>query len=1035
MSMVTKDQLAGLQAQPDRIRNICILAHIDHGKTTLSDSLLASNGIISARMAGKLRFLDDRPDEQQRGITMMSSAISLLFRRAPEDEYLINLVDSPGHVDFNSEVSTAVRLCDGGLVLIDAVEGVSTQTFTVLRQAWVEQVKPILVLNKIDRLILELQMTPDEAHYHLQRLVEQANAVMGMLFRGDLAAIDDFARIYSGMLGINVDLLRRTLWGDWYLDSKKKRVVGRSQAGNRLKPMFVNFVLENLWAVYNASIVSYDQPKLEKIVKALSLRVNPADLASKDTRFVLQSIMGQWLPLSRAVLGMVVQSLPSPASSQNDRTPVIVSGSQSAFNRMKKTLPAESLEVISSIEACTQSPDAPCVVYIAKVLSLPRSSLPDRRRVILTAAQLRERNRQRAALLAAAAADNPGAENEQTVSLDDIKAQQQEAEARRLQEAEEKLVGQCGPNGDVLVGFGRVFSGTLRAGQEIYVLGPKYDPRVALAADGDNAADSSPDGHHQAERVVISRLFLVMGRELEELDEAPAGNLVGIIGIAGQVLKSATLSSSRACPSLAALHMQVSPIVRVALEPSYLPDMPKLIEGLRMLARADPAIEVYVQDTGEHVLATTGELHLERCMVDLREQFARGINIDQSPPLVPYRETVIGRQAPNDFYPAGEAAAHITDMDDPEHEPAASRIHTCSVMVRRSNVVRYSTNDGQVTVVLRAVPLPEDITRALNARSRHAEGLDGAAGASLDLSTPIEEKIRGAFKAAGGPWADYFDRVMCIGPSRTGTNLLISTVPGHKVTCAWAGANAAPAPSAAATPSGAYHGQFDPSIISGFQMTCASGPLCEEPLYGVAFILDEVIMNTDAAGGEEDANGISAVGGSDAPAVRASNFTSGQLISTVREACREAFLSCGPRLMLAIYSCVIQATSEVLGRVYSVIGRCHGRILSEQMRPGTDSFIIRAILPVAESFGFASEIRSRTSGVANPMLVFSGFELLDTDPFWKPTTQEEYEHFGEKADTENQALVHMQRVRRRKGLLTDIRVVESGEKQRTNRQK
>ena len=189
MPVVTPEKLIALQRQADGVRNICILAHVDHGKTSLSDSVIATNGIISSRLAGKIRYLDSRPDEQLRGITMESSAISLYFsmlqKSGEKGEYLINLIDSPGHVDFSSEVSTASRLCDGAVVLVDAVEGVCSQTVTVLRQTWMEKLKPLLVINKLDRLITELKMTPAEAYSHLSKLLESVNAVMGSFVLGE----------------------------------------------------------------------------------------------------------------------------------------------------------------------------------------------------------------------------------------------------------------------------------------------------------------------------------------------------------------------------------------------------------------------------------------------------------------------------------------------------------------------------------------------------------------------------------------------------------------------------------------------------------------------------------------------------------------------------------------------------------------------------------------------------------------------------------------------------------------------------------
>lgn len=248
----------------------------------------------------------------------------MLRRSAPDaepipKEYLINLIDSPGHIDFSSEVSTASRLCDGAVVLVDAVEGVCSQTVTVLRQTWIEKLKPLLVINKIDRLVTELKMTPGEAYIHLSKLLEQVNAVLGSFFQGERmeedlnwreridervaataardskvgdiesdaselqfeerddeelyfapeknnvifsSAVDgwaftvrQFASLYEKKLGIKRNIMERVLWGDFYLDPKTKKVLGRKHLrGRNLKPMFVQLVLEQIWAVYQATM-------------------------------------------------------------------------------------------------------------------------------------------------------------------------------------------------------------------------------------------------------------------------------------------------------------------------------------------------------------------------------------------------------------------------------------------------------------------------------------------------------------------------------------------------------------------------------------------------------------------------------------------------------------------------------------------------------------------------------------------------------------------------------------------------------------
>jgi len=171
------ERVKDLMDKPTLIRNIGICAHIDHGKTTLSDNLLAGSGMISMDLAGKQLFMDFDEEEQARGITINAANVSMVHEVAGQ-EYLINLIDTPGHVDFGGDVTRAMRAVDGAVVVVDAVEGTMPQTETVLRQALRENVKPILFINKVDRLINELKIEKKDMPIRLGKVIDHVNKLV-----------------------------------------------------------------------------------------------------------------------------------------------------------------------------------------------------------------------------------------------------------------------------------------------------------------------------------------------------------------------------------------------------------------------------------------------------------------------------------------------------------------------------------------------------------------------------------------------------------------------------------------------------------------------------------------------------------------------------------------------------------------------------------------------------------------------------------------------------------------------------------------
>lgn len=600
----TIDQVRSIMDFTENIRNMSVIAHVDHGKTTLTDSLISKAGIISKKMAGEALFTDTRADEQERNITIKATGVTMYFEydwpknskelaedelevktgvEAPESEttkeeaakeeeekveveknsivhldhsFLINLIDSPGHVDFSSEVTAALRVTDGGLVVVECISGVCVQTETVLRQSLAERIKPVVFVNKLDLAILSMKLEGEEAFHRFQQVVEDVNVIIStyggeavIRDMGDLQVSPEkgtvafgsgkevwgftlrhFAKMYSKKFGMSRAKMIRRLWGNNFI-TKEGKWTAKNETGN--KRGFVKLIYEPLSQLMNACLDN-KMDKVEKMITALGIKLLTEEKGHRDKQ-LLKTVLQKWLPLGDAILEMLVLHLPSPRKAQKYRIPVLYEG------------PIDD-EAAVAMMAC--DPKGPLMLYISKMVPT--------------------------------------------------------VDAGRF------------------VAFGRVFSGTVGTGQKVRILGPNYVPGKKSDLWIKN----------------IQRTVIMMGGRQEAVPDIPCGNTCGLVGVDQYLLKSGTITTSEVAHNIKQMKFSVSPVVRVAVEVKNSSDLPKLVEGLKRLSKSDPMVQIYQEESGENIIAGAGELHLEICLKDLQDDFMKGSPIKISEPVVSYRETV-----------------------------------------------------------------------------------------------------------------------------------------------------------------------------------------------------------------------------------------------------------------------------------------------------------------------------------------------------------------------------------------------------------
>jgi elongation factor 2 len=708
---------------------------------------------------------------------------------------LINLIDCPGHVDFSSEVTAALRVTDGALVVVDCISGVCVQTETVLRQSITERIRPIVFMNKMDRALLELQLDQEDLYQTFQRIVENVNVIIatygdeegpmgniqvspstgnvgfGSGLHGWAFTLKQFAEMYSDKFKIEVPKLMNRLWGDNYYSPKEKK--WNKSGGDGYMRGFVAFVLDPIYKLFDA-VMNFKKDMIEKLLTKLEIKLNPED-KDEEGKAQLKAIMRKWIPSAETLLQMITIHLPSPVTSQKYRTDLLYEG---------------PLDDQAAVAMKNCNPDGPLMLYISKMV--PTS---DKGR---------------------------------------------------------------------FYAFGRVFSGTVSTGQKVRIMGPNYLP------------GKKDDLYLKS----IQRTVLMMGRCTDPIDDVPCGNVVGLVGVDQFLVKTGTITTFDEAHNIKVMKFSVSPVVRVAVECVNGADLPKLVEGLKRLAKADPMVQCIIEESGEHIVAGAGELHLEICLKDLEEDHAC-IPLKKSDPVVSYRETV-------------------TEMS-------------------KDMCLSKSPNKHN-RLYMKGEPLSDGL----------AEDID-----SGECSAKHDAKIRGRFLADKFGWEITEARkIWCFGPDTSGPNILLDASKGVQ-----------------------YMNEIKDSVVGGFQWATKEGPLCDENMRGVCFKFYDVTLHADAI-----------------------HRGGGQIIPTARRCLYACLLTGQPRLMEPIYNVEIQCPESAVGGIYSVLNRRRGHVVEENRIAGTPMYMVKAYLPVNESFGFTAHLRQETQGQAFPQCCFDHWKVMDQDP-------------------------------------------------------
>lgn len=560
----------------ENVRNFVITAHIDAGKSTISDAFLGIGKLMNPEKIGEERTTDTKQEEKDRGITISSTGVSLTFKYGQDgtSEYNANIIDTPGHTSFSASVSSAMKVVDGAVVLLDAVSGIETQTKTVVRQALQERLRPVLVINKFDRFIHELRLEPEEAYQRCVKMIADVNNLIqeyqtedNKWFDKELTPADgsvvftcayrnwgfstyEFADLYARKFIQGKenqveedfqkarDKYRKILWGDYYLDPVTKKPSSNPSD----KRVWCEYVYKPIKNLYDA-ILNGEQEKYCNILSNkfdTSLSKDESELQGAE---LYKKVFRRVFPLAPILKRLIVDHLPNPIVAQKYRVDVLYDGPLT-----------DNDPGYLAIKNC--DPNGP-VIFFASLMT----------------------------------------------------------------PADSKDLG-----GGRFNAFGRIFSGTIKPGDRVTIMNENYEY-------GKKSNVVFNKNVPRVLKIVASKTY-----SLDSAQAGLIVALAGIddhLIKSGTVTSNSDVTTLY---PIKAVKFVVSPVVDLAIRVKNSQDIPKLAEGMKRLAKSDPIIKCTTNENGENIISCVGELHAEISFNDL-EKFA-GVPLEKSDPIIPLRETI-----------------------------------------------------------------------------------------------------------------------------------------------------------------------------------------------------------------------------------------------------------------------------------------------------------------------------------------------------------------------------------------------------------